>query len=275
MSSPKAYPPTRPDGAYVNRGVLSKHRILLTRAVRVFFEQQIEPLAAQIGLHAGLAKIGDNARQAGDAVGATQIDWQPLAETVEPYLAVVAVAGGELAVDRLDADPDERFGEGMRVRAREWAQQRAAELVGMRREGEFYVPNPNAAWAIDATTRDMLRTEVEKAIKAGDSTTDLARRLRNAYAFSDERARMIARTEVARADSYGALLGWAASGVVTGKFWQTAEDDRVSKACVNNQLVGPVALDWDYGDGVMAPPEHPNCRCTLLPEVLEPLESLT
>ena len=98
--------------------------------------------------------------------------------------------------------------------------------------------------------------------------------LPHAFAFSGERARMIARTEVARADSYGALIGWAESGVVNGKFWLTAEDDRVSKYCTHNQLVGPVPLDWDYGSGVLAPPQHPNCRCTLLPEVMEELEQV-
>lgn len=270
----KAYPPTKANGDYVNRPVLAKNRMLMRQAVRVFFEQQIVSVAQQIGLQLGLTKVEDPDRQAGEAADKVQIDWRPLAEKVEAYLAAVAVAGGELGLEQLDPRLVDDFGAGMRVRAENWARQRAAELVGMRREGDFYVPNPNARWAIDSTTRDMLRAEVRKAIEAGDSTDQLARRLRNSFTFSEDRARMIARTEIARADSYGALLGWAQSGVVNGKTWQTAEDDRVSKECTHNQMVGDVPLDWDYGDGVFAPPEHPNCRCTLLPVVMEEVEPL-
>lgn len=273
MSSGKPYPPLKANGDYVGRPVVSKHRILATRAIRTFFEQQIEPVAQQIVLLIGLNKVADPDRQAGDAADQVNIDWRPLAEEVEPYLAIVAVAGGELAVEQLDNQHvGDDFGTGMRVRAGAWARQRAAELVGMRREGDFYVPNPDARFAIDSTTRDMLRAEVRKAIEGGDSTDDLVKRLKRSFAFSHDRARMIARTEIARADSEGALIGWAQSGVVNGKSWLTVGDDKVSKPCLHNQGVGVVALDWDYGDGVLAPPQHPNCRCAVLPEVVDLME---
>ena len=268
----KAYPPTREDGSYVNRPVVAKHRMLMRQAVRVFFDAQISSVAQQIGLQLGLSKVEDPDRQAGEAADKVNIDWKPLAEEVEPYLAIVAAAGGELALEQLDERMVDEFGAGMRIRAEQWARRRAAELVGMRREGDFYVPNPDARWAINTTTRDMLRVEVRKAIEAGDSTDKLARRLRDSYAFSDERARMIARTEIANADSSGALIGWAQTGVVSGKSWLV--DFEACLTCLGYQAVGVVPLDYEYAPGILAPTAHPNCECTLLPELLEEVETL-
>jgi SPP1 gp7 family putative phage head morphogenesis protein len=268
----KPYPPTRADGYYLNRPALAKQRMLMRQAVRVFFEQQIVPVAQQIGLQLALAKVEDPDRQAGEAADKVQIDWRPLAEEMEPFLTAVAVAGGELALEQLDPRLVDDFGAGMRVRAERWARDRAAELVGMRREGDFYVPNPDPKFAISDATRNMLRAEVRKAIERGESTDQLARRLRNSYAFSDERARLIARTEIANADSAGALLGWAQSGVVDGKSWLTDPDP--CPVCVGYAAIGVVALDYEYAPGVLAPTAHPNCECTLLPEVREEMETL-
>lgn len=59
----------------------------------------------------------------------------------------------------------------------------------------------------------------------------------------------------------------AASAVVT-----LGGDDLVSQECTENADAGIVPLDYDYGDGVIAPPQHCNCRCTLLPEILEEVQ---
>ena len=105
----------------------------------------------------------------------------------------------------------------------------------------------------------MIQAYVTAAIEDGDSTDELAERLSNSFAFSDERAEMIARTEIAKADSEGAIMGWKTSTLVKAKSWLTAEDDLVSEECMANEDAGVVELDWDYGDGVTAPPQHPNC----------------
>lgn len=241
-------------------------------AIQVFFEQQIVSVSQQIGLQLGLTKVDDPDSQAGEATDNVNIDWQPLAENVEPYLAGVAVAGGGLALEQIDPGMVDEFGAGMRVRAEQWARIRAAELVGMSRIGDFYVPNPDPHWAIDSATRDMLRIEIRRAIEAGDSTDKLARRLRNSYAFSDERSRMIARTEIANADSAGALIGWEESGVVDGKSWLVDFDPCL--ICLGYQAVGVVPLDYQYAPGIFAPTAHPNCECTLLPELIEELETI-
>jgi SPP1 gp7 family putative phage head morphogenesis protein len=115
----------------------------------------------------------------------------------------------------------------------------------------------------------MLQAYVLDAIENGDSTDDLADRIKDSFAFSDQRAEMIARTETAKADSEGATMGWKASGLVKGKSWSTVGDDLVSDECLANEAASVVDIDYDYGDGVLAPPQHPNCRCVILPELIE------
>jgi SPP1 gp7 family putative phage head morphogenesis protein len=110
---------------------------------------------------------------------------------------------------------------------------------------------------------------VADAVRDGDGTDELAQRLSTSFSFSEARAENIARTEIARADSEGAIAGWEESGIVKGKSWLTAGDDRVSEECMRNQAKGVVSLDYVYEFGVKSPPQHPRCRCTLLPELFE------
>ena len=278
MAGPKAFPPTTPSGHYVQRAYITKARIGMKRAVARFFKKQRKIVTAQVLRHLGLHKADDahNAHRGKSVADHVQIDWAPLADDVEGYLAAVAAAGGRLEADGLGADLPDDFSKDIRQMAADWAADRAAEMVGMRREGDFLVPNPNAQWRIDDTTRDMVQAYVTSALEDGDSTDELADRIaaiedkiNGGFVFSDERAEMIARTEIAKADSEGALMGWKASTLVKAKSWLTAEDDLVSDECQANEAQSVVDIDFDYGDGVLAPPQHPNCRCTLLPEMIE------
>jgi len=153
-----------------------------------------------------------------------------------------------------------------------YARERAAEMVGMRREATgVLVQNPRAAWRIDEGTRDLLRGDITTAIAEGWSNERLASALAESYAFSNERATVIARTETNIASNAGALSGYKASGVVDGKQWLTAEDDRVSEECMANGDAGPNGdgvlfdLDAPYPSGDTMPPTHPNCRCAIVP----------
>jgi hypothetical protein len=262
--SAKAYPPTR------LRPVLSKNRIGLGRLIAAFFAERRGEFAEVITRRVGLEKMDDPAKRAGDAVDDLIIDWAALATAAEPYIAAVVVAGGQLALEEISEAAFKTFGEGMRVRAAEYATRRAAEMVGMRYEGSILVPNPNAKWRIDEATRDMLRADVEAAIKGGDSAQELARRIEDSHAFSKARAKTIARTEIAKSDSEGALIGWKSTGLVNGKSWLPDSDP--CDTCLGYAALGPVPLDHDYGNGVQAAPAHPNCECTMLPEFMEELE---
>ena len=91
----------------------------------------------------------------------------------------------------------------------------------MRRVGGKLVQNPNAAWRIDESTREMLRSDVIRAMDEGMSNEDLADLIQQNYGFSDARSENIARTETAFADSAGNMSAYRASGVVAGKRWIT------------------------------------------------------
>lgn len=134
-------------------------------------------------------------------------------------------------------------------KAVEWAAERSAELVTQ----------------VSEATRDMLRSDVEDAMSEGWSNDRLAGVLAENYAFSDERALLIARTETAAADVQGNLMAYAASGVVTHKQWITGEG--CCEKC--DELDGTVvALDEQFeadGELIDGPPFHPRCRCDLLP----------
>lgn len=147
----------------------------------------------------------------------------------------------------------------------EYARDRAAEMVGMKQVHGGMLPNPNAKWRIDEGTREMLRSTVTDALEEGWSNDKLADALADSYAFSDERAEMIARTETARADVEGNLAGYRALGVER-KQWLASEDACEDCEALDGEQVG---IDDSFGEhGGFGPPAHPHCRCDLLP-VLE------
>jgi len=78
------------------------------------------------------------------------------------------------------------------------------------------------------------------------------------------RAEMIARTETAEALSQSSLDSMA-DMEIEGKEWVTAGDDRVSPECQGNEAEGVIPREQMFSGGVMAPPQHPACRCALAP----------
>lgn len=122
---------------------------------------------------------------------------------------------------------------------------------------------------VSDTTRQEIRDLVGRQAAEGWDLTQLADAIEAlAEGHSESRAARIARTETASAYSRGSLLAYADSGVVTQVEWLTALDDLTSPAC--RALSGQrVALGAVFSDGTPHPPQHPNCRCTLLPIVGE------
>jgi len=81
------------------------------------------------------------------------------------------------------------------------------------------------------------------------------------------RAELIARTETANALSAASLDSMADMGI-EGKEWITAGDDRVSEECEGNENEGVIPVGQTFSGGVMAPPQHPDCRCVIAPSRL-------
>lgn len=149
--------------------------------------------------------------------------------------------------------------------AAEWAKDRASELVGMKYDDEGnLVVNEDAEWAISDSTREALRADVTRAIDMGLSTDDFAAELVDSYAFSADRAEMIARTEIAAADIQGSLIGYRDSGEVSGKELLLGSEHEEPDDCDDAADMGVVPLEDDFG-GLGDPPYHPNCVCDVIP----------
>lgn len=108
-------------------------------------------------------------------------------------------------------------------------------------------------------------------------------------AFSPARADRIAITEVTRAIASGNLDAWRSTGYVTGKRWDTANDEKVCVVCgrlhgqivdinrgwtfMPEDLAGPENAELKRALGnvdaitILQPPAHVNCRCRLMPFV--------
>lgn len=138
-------------------------------------------------------------------------------------------------------------------RAVDWAKARAADLIGKDASG---------GELLDAT-RNLIRGAVEQALADGIGSKQLAKILREEFAFSAQRAETIARTEIAAASVNGSLHSWIASGVVVRKRWLLAAHACV--ICQANADQGEIALLTLFQSGDMGPPGHPNCRCSLRP----------
>lgn len=123
----------------------------------------------------------------------------------------------------------------------------------------------NAVRGIDQASQQFLNELTSAAVEGGATNAELATMIKDAYAFSDERAMVIARTETAIADGAGRMIGYRESGVVTGKEWNP--DAEACEICLENADAGVVPLDEVFPSGDDHEPAHPNCECSVLPVV--------
>lgn len=195
--------------------------------------------------------------------------WDTIQDLFGTQLATAAELGVTDAYVQLDLDnPDmlDVANEGGIA----FAEQRAAELVGKRiLDDGSIIDNPNSNYSIEEATREMIRGDVTTAMEQGLSNDELASMLEENYAFSEERALTIARTETAFADCQGNLVLYRESGVVTSKQWIVGDGCCDECAEVNGEIVG---LDEKFSNDVEAPPAHPNCRCDFIPVLSEQSE---
>lgn len=133
-------------------------------------------------------------------------------------------------------------------------------------------------------TAKKIRAEIAAGLEAGEAIDDLKKRILDSTAFSAARAENIARTETIRAQGRAELEVWKETGVVEGKVWYTAVDERVCPFCdeMNGKTIGlsddfftkgdiqevnGQTLKLDY-ENVESPPLHSQCRCILIPEII-------
>lgn len=188
--------------------------------------------------------------------------WEEFQDLFGNYIVGVAKTGVDDAYVQINID-DPAILELANQDAIEYAATRSAELVGKRVDGNGnIVNNPNPAYSIEEATREMIRGDVTRAMEEGLSNDDLADLLTENYAFSEERAMTIARTETAAADTQGNLALYTRSGEVDQKRWIVGEGCCEECQEIDGEIVG---LSENFSIGVDTPPAHPNCRCDFIP----------
>jgi len=122
---------------------------------------------------------------------------------------------------------------------------------------------------LDEETKKRLAYTIKQGIEQKRGIPGLARDIRTTFTdMSKHRSELIARTETANALSQASLDTMEDMGI-DGKEWVTAGDDRVSDECLGNEAEGVIPVGQTFSSGVDAPPEHPDCRCTLSPARLK------
>jgi|GEM_PF-460886 len=143
---------------------------------------------------------------------------------------------------------------------------------------------------INHTTREKLKVTLVEGVEKGESIPELQKRVKDVFIeATTTRTEMIARSEVLRASNFGAEEAYNQSGVVSGKEWLTAVDDRVCPGCeaMDGKIVDVSEDYFKKGDvftvisegkkysynidlfDLAYPPLHVSCRCTLIPVILE------
>jgi hypothetical protein len=192
--------------------------------------------------------------------------------TVVPSaLEPAAVDASVRTLDRLGEAGNSTLVNQVSERSVAYARERAAEMVGMRRLADgSLVENPNAEMRIDETTRKEIRRIIEDGLRDNIGRDDIADMIEDSFWFSEERAQLIATTEISMANSKSSLDSMEAAsnaGVKVGKSWLA--DPEACDICQANEDAGIIPWDATFPSGDDCTPAHPNCECATVPEVLE------
>lgn len=194
--------------------------------------------------------------------------WAFLMDPSEDLIAEITQDGVYQALLQIGLG-EEDLTEKMSELALKYAKNRAAELVGKKWVKGELIDNPHAKWQITESTRDMLRADVAQAIEEGWSSGKLKNAIADNYAFSEDRAEMISRTEIGNADMQGNMIAYKESGIVEGKEWVLGSEHDDDDECDSNADAGVIPLDEAFPSGDMEPLAHPRCVCDLMPVLME------
>lgn len=155
------------------------------------------------------------------------------------------------------------------TQALEYAETRAAELVGKKWVNGVLVDNPSAQWAITETTRSDLRELIARAFAERWTPAELAKQIDDAFTFSAERAEMIADTETAFAQTAATVQTGKNFGATT-KSIQMSNVHDIDDECDEAEDEGEIPIDQPFESGDMHVPLHPRCCCVEMVHVPKP-----
>jgi len=146
------------------------------------------------------------------------------------------------------------------------------------------------AYTTEATRQ--IRATLAEGLKNKEGLDLLTKRVRNTFGrLSENQAWRIARTETFKAINASTIDAWRQTGIVEGKQWFTAMDERVCEFCTpmdgkvfgfeqtihekDTDLLGNAGgkLDLSY-ESIEFPPLHANCRCTVSPIIVGTKDNL-
>ena len=232
----------------------------LEHALKGIFGRQKEKAKAVAERVLKMRKTDDSEKKADEIFDAIKDEFASLPAQARGALEQAALAGITDGILQMEIS-DGKFISSVNTIASEYAAKRAAEMVGMKYNtlGEL-VTNPNPKWAISETTRDRLREIVKIAFEEKTSATQVVDRIMNADIFSDARAEMIARTEVATAQVQSNFKVWKDAGVKEVK-WLALGPDPCPVCLDNDGEVRKIGEAFPSGDKL--PLAHPHCYCIL------------
>lgn len=135
---------------------------------------------------------------------------------------------------------------------------------------------------VNETTERQLKTTLIEGLSDSETNSQLVARVQSVFNQATvHRAFDIAQTESAFTQSFADVSAWKQSGIVSGKKWYTAEDERVCVFCGNQHgreigletkffkvgdklEVDGQTLNFKYSD-LQGAPLHVRCRCVLIP----------
>ena len=221
-----------------------------------------------------LAKDLSNAPSDTDALLASKIAAKidlssliALASAIEPDLVDFASKTAALTINSFDDfDPSDDLVDQVFDGAVEYARARAADLVSLSGDDSL----------VDST-RDMIRKTIADGLEDNIGTDEIAKAVQESTAFSEDRAQLIARTEVAMANENGKLEGWRgaqSAGLTLAKSWlNTTAGAPCCDDCAANADAGEIGIDDAFPSGDVIAPAHPYCQCATTAHTVDPTES--
>lgn len=128
---------------------------------------------------------------------------------------------------------------------------------------ELIAASPGRARRAARTRLRYLETVLDQAVGTPAPPEALAAEIRAELA-SEGLAMRLALTETTWAISQATLAVYGTAGVVTVA-WATESDAKVCAGCAANEEAGFLPAGVPFPSGAHSPPDHPNCRCALIP----------
>lgn len=166
-----------------------------------------------------------------------------------PILTELAASAGNIALDLIDYD-------------KPYIPTDIREEI--RRRVEMF------AQSMVETDKAKLIDIIAQGVENGESIPSIRQSIVDTFSeYSKMQAQRITRTEVLRVSNRAAIDAWEQSGVVEGKQWLTAPGADAECEIYDGEVVSLSRNFYapeGFADG--DPPIHPNCRCTVIPVLL-------